>query len=490
MQAAVWVIIFPLLTAFFLGISKSYFNKIFFPLVTGSAMIYLYLLILVITNSSLPKVYSIGHWGLLGINLMVDPFSAMFLLIIALLFMPVIIFSKTYIKIGKHEYFILTYLMIAGIAGMVLTADLFNLYVFLEVSSLSSCALTAIKKTDKGIEGTFKYLLMSTLASFFILLATILTYYLTGTLNMAEISLEFRNIPFMIKSTLMCFFVFGYGIKIGLVPLHAWLPDSYEDSPIPYNVLSSGLVMKSAVYALIRILYIIFGIEFLTESLMLNIGVYWGVITFIIAHFLAYQQSNLNRLLAYSSIAQIGYITIGLFTGSKGGLIGGSFHILNHAIMKGTLFLIVGTFYYSLRSVEIEDIKGLGYKFPILSFIFVVAALAIVGLPPFNGFISKWLIVEAAIEGGFTYAAFFILVGTFLSLTYYLKVIITLYTKTEEKILIQEPDLSLKLPSIFLGSLCIIFGLLPSLPLSLINNIPKFLLDNSEYIRILLGGYK
>ncbi|MGM0851043.1 MAG: complex I subunit 5 family protein [Bacillota bacterium] len=488
MEAAVWVIILPLLTAFFLGISKLYFKKIFFPLVTGSAIIYLYLLILVITNSYPPKVYSIGDWGLLGIILMVDPFSAMFLLMIAILFLPFIIFSMKYNKFIKHDYFIFAYLMVAGISGMVLTADLFNLYVFLEVSSLSSCALSLQKKTDRGIEGTFKYLIMSTLGSFFILLATILTYYLTGTLNMAEIPLAFEDIPFKIKSTIMAFFVFGYAIKIGLIPLHAWLPDAYEDSPIPYNVLSSGLVMKSAVYALIRVLYIMFGIDFLDESGMLNIVVFWGVITFIIAHCLAYQQSNLNRLLAYSSIAQIAYIMIGLFVGTEAGLIAGSFHIINHAIMKGTLFLVVGIFNYSLTAVEIEDIKGLGYKFPILSFIFMVASLAIVGLPPFNGFMSKWLIVEAALEAGFVYAAFFILVGTFLSLTYYLKVIVKLYTKNEEELLIAEPGLSLKLPTIFLGSLCIVFGIVPSLPLSLINKIPKFLLDNGEYIRILLGG--
>lgn len=488
MELAVWIIILPLLTAFFLGISMLYFKNILFPLVTGSTIIYLYLLILVINNSYPPKAYSIGDWGLLGINIIVDPFSAMFLLIIAILFIPVIIFSLKYIKIDKHKYFIFTYLMTAGIAGMVLTADLFNLYVFLEVSSLSSCALVALKKTDKGIEGSFKELIMSTFGSFFILLATIFTYYLTGTLNMAEIALGFEDIPFMIKSTLMSFFVFGFVIKIGLAPLHAWLPDAYEDSPIPYNVLSSGLVMKSAIYALIRVLYVIFGVEFLAESGILSIGVFWGVITFIIAHFLAYQQSNLNRLLAYSSIAQIGYITIGLFVGSEGGLIGGSFHILNHAIMKGTLFLVLGIFYYSFSTVEIEDIKGLGYRFPIIAFIFVVASLAIVGLPPFNGFISKWLIIEAALEAGFVYAAFFILVGTFLSLTYYLKVIVKIYTKNEKKILIKEIDLSLRLPTIFLGCLCIVFGILPSLPLRLINNIPKFLLDNSEYIKTLLGG--
>ncbi|RSK25820.1 proton-conducting membrane transporter [Bacillus sp. HMF5848] len=488
MQSAVWVILLPLLTAFFLGISKLYFKQIFFPLVTGSAVLYLYVLILTIQNSYPPRVYSIGGWGLLGINVMADPFSAMMLLIIAVLFIPVIIFSLEYITINKHTYFILTYVMIAGIAGMVMTTDLFNLYVFLEVSSLSSCALTALKKTDKGIEGTFKYLTMSTLGSFFILLATILTYYVTGTLNMAEIALAFEHIPILLKSTLMSFFVFGYVIKIGLFPLHAWLPDAYEDSPIPYNVFSSGLMMKSAVYALIKVLYIIFGIEFLSESGMLKIGVFWGVITFVIAHVLAFQQSNVIRLLAYSSIAQIGYITIGLFVGSEGGLIGGSFHILNHAIMKGTLFLVVAIFYYSLNTVDIEELKGLGYKFPLLTFVFVVAGLSIVGLPPFNGFMSKWLIVEAALEAGFVYAAFSILVGTFLSLTYYLKVIVTLYTKTEEEKLIKKPGLFLQLPTIFLGSLCIVFGIFPSLPLRLIYHIPAFLLDNSAYIRVLLGG--
>ncbi|CQR48040.1 Na(+)/H(+) antiporter subunit D [Paraliobacillus sp. PM-2] len=488
MEAAVWVIILPLLTAFFIGISKVYVKKIFVPLVISSAIIYLYLLILVINNSYPPNVYSVGAWRLIGINLMVDPFSGLFLLIIALLFLPVIIFSVKYIKSYKHEYFIFTYIMTAGIAGMVLTADLFNLYVFLEVSSLSSCALVALKKTNKGLEGAYKYLVMSTLGSFFILLATILTYYLTGTLNIAEISLEFNEIPFKIKSALMAFFVFGYVLKIGLIPLHFWLPDTYEDSPIPYNVLSSGLVMKSAVYALIKVLYIIFGIDFLDKSGLLQIGVFWGVITFIVAHLLAFQQSNLSRLLAYSSIAQIAYIMIGLFVGTEGGLIGGNFHILNHAIMKGTLFLVTAIFYYSLSAVNIEDIKGLAYKFPILSFTFVVASLAIVGLPPFNGFISKWLIVEAALESGFVYAAFFILVGTFLSLTYYLKVIITLYTKNDKEIVVEEPGLSLSLPTIFLGSLCIVFGVVPSLPLRLINKIPTFLLDNGEYIRVLLGG--
>ncbi|MYL58377.1 proton-conducting membrane transporter [Virgibacillus halodenitrificans] len=488
MEAAVWVIILPLLTAFFLGISKYYFKKALFPLVTGSAILYVFILIFVITDPDLPKVYPIGDWGLLGINLMVDPFSTMFLLIIALLFLPVMIFSMKYIKFHKYNYFMFSYLMMAGIAGMVLTTDLFNLYVFMEISSMSSIALTALKNTDKGIEGTFKYLIMATVGSFFILLATILTYYLTGTLNMAAISLEWRDIPFNIKSSLMALFVFGYAIKIGLAPLHAWIPDSYEDSPIPYNVFSSGLVMKSAVYACIKVLYIMFGVAFLHESGMLSIGVLWGVLTFLTAHFLAYQQSNLVRLLAYSTIAQIAYILIGLFVGSEAGLIAGNFHILNHAIMKGTLFLIVAIFYSSTNAVHINDIKGFGYRFPLLSFTFVVASLAIVGLPPFNGFISKWLIVEAALEADFVYAAFFILVGTFLSLTYYLKVIVTLYTKNEHKQLIEEPSLALRLPALFLGSLCIVFGIVPALPLRLIEQIPGFLLDNGEYIRFLLGG--
>ena len=489
MDIIIWVIILPLILAFLLGIIKIFNNKkVFYWLVITGTLFYTYLLVYIIRNGGQAVVYSVGNWGLLGINIILDAFSLLMLLIMAFLPLLVIIFSLKYMQKNVMKYFVLTFLLMAGIAGMVLTADLFNLYVFLEITSISSVALVAVKKTDNAIEGSFKYLILGTFGSFFILLATILTYQVTGTLNMAEIAVEYRNISPFLRNVFMIFFIFGFGLKIGLVPLHTWLPDAYVGSPIPYNVLSSGLVMKSAMYALIRILYILFGLEFLLESGILAFGVFWGVITFLIAHTIAYQQTNLRKLLGYSSIAQIGYITVGLFLGTAGGIIGGNFHILNHAIMKGALFLVVGVFYYSIGSREIEDVEGLGYVYPGLSFVFTVAALAIVGLPPFNGFVSKWLIIEAAIEADYFTAAFFIPVGTFLSLTYYLKIIINLYTKSDKNIISRKPDWTLKSPAIILGALCILFGLWPSLPLRLINHIPEMLLENSNYIRILLGG--
>jgi len=488
MNIIIWIIIFPLIIAFLLGILKNLNKNIFYLLLISGTLIYSYLLVYIIRNGEQVNVYSIGGWGLLGINIIVDAFSLLILLIMVLLVLLVIIFSIKFMQKNILKYFILTFLLLAGIAGMVLTADLFNLYVFLEITSISSIALVAIKKTDNAIEGAFKYLILGTFGSFFILLPIILTYHVTGTLNMAEIAVEYRNISPFLRNTFMIFFIFGFGIKIGLVPLHAWLPDAYVGSPIPYNVISSGLVMKSAMYALIRILYILFGLNFLMESGILTFGVFWGVLTFLFAHTMAYQQNNLNKLLGYSSIAQIGYITVGLFLGTAGGIIGGNFHILNHAIMKGTLFLVVGVFYYSIGAKNVEDVKGLGYIYPGLSFVFTLAALAIVGLPPLNGFISKWLIIEAALEADYVIAAFFIPVGTFLSLTYYLKIIINLYTKSDKNIISKTPDWSLKTPAIILGVLCILFGLWPSLPLGLINQIPEILLDNSNYIRILLGG--
>ena len=487
MHLTVYLIIFPLLIAFIIGIMNCFTKKYLKPVILTGTFIHLILIIMVIIQArQQPLIYSPGDRGLLGIQLMVDHLAAMMLAVIGLLVPLVIIYSLIYVTENISKFYTLIFIMTAGVTGMVITADLFNLFVFLEITSISSYALAAIPKKDSSIEGAFKYMILGTLSGIFILLAIILIYATTGYLNMAQIARTFSEIPLTIRHAIITFFVFGFTLKFALIPLHTWLPDIYSGAAVPYNVLSSGMVIKASIIALIRILYTFIGSNHLAEMGITIIMIYWGVVTFLIAHTTAFQQTDIKRMLAYSSIAQMGYVTIGLFLGTKAGLIGGGYHLINHAIMKGALFFTAGIFIIYTGSSRLKDYRGLGYKLPLISIIFVIAAFAIIGLPPFNGFISKWLIIEAALEADHVAAAFFIPVGSLLSLTYYLKIIRNLYSPLDNEQQAVTLSWKLKMPTIILGGLCILLGLFPALPLRLLNNISHYLLENSNYVNLFI----
>ncbi|MCK8825934.1 complex I subunit 5 family protein [Fuchsiella alkaliacetigena] len=497
MASPIWLIILPLITAFGLGIVKIFSKKLLKPFLALSATIHLILVIdVVIRAFEEPMIYSLGGWDrLFAINLVIDPLAAIMALLISVISYLVVIYSLSFIKEDKSKYrvpkyFLLLFLLIAGMLGMVLTGDLFNLYVFFEIAAITSYALVLIYKRDGSLEGTFKYLLAGTLSGVFILVAILLVYLSTGTLNMARIAVKFAEVPGQLKSIILILFLTGFGIKFALVPLHTWMPDVYPEAPAPYNAISSGVGIKASLYAFIRVIYVLFGFDFIANTELTSLLVVWGVITFMVAHLMAYQQKNLKRLFAFSSIAQVGYIIIAVSLATDKGLIAGGFHIVNHALMKGAIFLALGIFIYYFKAETIEDIKGLGRSLPLTSFTFTLAALAMIGLPPFNGFLSKWLIIEAALESGYTVAAFFIPVGSLLSLVYYLRVLQSLYSSGEPKprVDFKRPRLSLELPAVILGFSCLLLGIFPRLPLDMLGQISHYLLDSSNYINLLLGG--
>ena len=490
MDLAIWLIVLPLLTAFIMGVINFFSKKPLKTIILISSLLHALLIIIVILNTyNNPLVYSPGDWGLLGINLVIDNFTIIMLALIALLGPLVILYSRNYVLENYSKYYILLSLMIAGVTGMAMTADLFNLYVFFEITSITSYALVAIPKKDESIEGSFKYLILGTISGIFVLLAIILTYYTTGVLSIARVAQEFSEIPLFLRQTIIVFFLFGFSLKFALIPLHSWLPDSYSGAPLPYNVLSSGLVIKVSLLVLIRILYIIVGTQSMFELGLTDLLVYWGVLTFLIAHTTAFKQKSIIRMLAYSSIAQMGYIIIAMALTTEQGLIAGSYHFINHALMKGALFFTAGIFIMSSNQTKISSYKGLGYFLPYISVAFVAAALAIVGLPPFNGFISKWLIIEAALEAEYTLAAFFIPVGSLLSLTYYLRIFKVLYSDGDKiNTPASKPPWNLQLPAFLLSGLCLLLGLFPAVILKFLDNISLFLIENINYIDILLGG--
>ncbi|OCL26704.1 NADH dehydrogenase [Orenia metallireducens] len=488
MVRVIWLIILPLLTAFSLGLIKLYFKRYFNSIIIISSTAHI-ILTFIVANQAIkePLVYNIGNWSpLLGITLVIDAFSALFILAIVALSYLVTLYSINYIKRDKIKYHTLSLLLLAGAIGIVITGDLFNLYVFFEIVSISSYALAAINKDTESFEGSFKYLILGSISGVFILLAIILIYQSTGTLNLAQAAVNFKEVGSSLKITILILYLIGFSSKFALVPLHSWLADVYTKASVTFNALSSGIVIKTSLYALIRIIYILFGVEFIIDIGLQDILVYWGTLTFIVAHLLAYQQTGLRRLLGYSSIAHMGYIIMVFALGSKGGIIAGGYHLTNHIIMKGTLFLATGIFIYNLKDDKISKLTGLGRTLPYSSLAFALAAFAIIGLPPFNGFVSKWLIIQQVLESNYSIPAFLILVGSLLSLIYYLKVIKELYYKFNDEKMMFKESLMLKLPTLTLSILCLVLSLLPSFAPKLIETLPKFLINRGNYINLLL----
>lgn len=496
MNGVIWLIILPLFAAFVLGLIEVFFDWkieklafIVFTLQWGLA------LFVVREAFKEPIVYSLGSWHPeFGINLVVDSFSAFMVLLISSLFLLVVFYSTAFIEQDREKYYELLLFLLAGSLGMVMTADLFNLYVFFEITSIASYALIAINKSDYSIEGAFKYLILGTIGGLFVLIGIVLTYQVTGSLSFGELAVEFREVSSGIRYTILGLYLVGFGVKAALIPLHAWLPDAYTEAFAPVSALSSAVVIKTALYSLMRIVYTLYGVDFIVATPLRSLFIYWGVATFLIAHLLAYQQTSLRRLLGYSSIAQMGYIVIGVGVGTEQGIIAANYHILNHSVMKAALFLAAGIFTAATGKYTIESLKGLGKKLPYISFFFTIAAFAIIGLPPFNGFISKWLIIQSALGADYMIAGFMVLVGTVLSLTYYLKAIKLLYTtpNEEEAVEVENKEVfsslswRLKLPAAVLSIFCFLLGVLPHFPLRILERTVSLIVNH--YPELLLGG--
>ncbi len=493
MDLAIWIIIIPLFVGFACGVINHYKKKWLKPFVLSAGFIYfLVVLTHIIFRDQLPYVYNLGEWErLIAINLALDDFTLVMLILLSLIVLLVAIYSSTKIGKKKSAFFLLFNILVVGVSGMIMTSDLFNLYVFFEITSISSYSLVAFRDDDFSIEAAYKYLIIGTISGVFLLLAIVLTYQATGTLNMALIPEKLDTVEPLVRHVLLSFYVIGLGVKFALVPLHTWLPDAYVGVPIAYNVLSSGLVIKACFFALMRIIYIFFGVEFLqTFSLDIIIS-YWGAVTIIFGHSVAFRQSNVKRIMGYSTIAQMGYIMVAFGLGTAAGIVAGSFHLINHAVMKSTIFFASGNLAKVSGGYELEDLRGVGGVMPKTSLLFVMILLALVGLPPFNGFISKWMILQASADAGFYFPALMVIVGSVISLGYYLGIIRAIFTAPDVEIDgLDIPKFSLteEVPPFLLGSICVITGIIPMIILNLIDGAPQFLLERANYITMILGG--
>ncbi len=379
--------------------------------------------------------YELGGWAApWGIEYRVDSVNAFVLLIVSGISAVTAPYAhKTVVKEipeDRHYLFYSAYLLcLTGLLGITITGDAFNVFVFLEISSLSSYVLISLGSERKALTAAYQYLVMGTIGATFFLIGVGLIYAMTGTLNMADIATRLDAVEN--TRTVLAAFAFitvGLGLKLALFPLHLWLPNAYAYAPSAVTVLLAATATKVAIYTMLRFVFTLFGsdfaldVTFLAEFLMALalVGVFAASITAIF-------QNNVKRMLAYSSVAQVGYMLLGVSFFSVTGLTGGIVHLFNHAIMKGALFMALGAVFYRLGSVHIDRMRGLGKQMPLTMFAFVLGGLSLIGLPLTVGFISKWYLILAALERGWWPIAGLILLSSLLAVAYIWRVVEAAY---------------------------------------------------------------
>lgn len=368
-------------------------------------------------------IYNLGGWPTpVGIDMRLDALATLLLLAVNIVGLAVSLYSVDYMRryTARSHFYSLFLLMVTGMNGVILAGDLFNLYVFLEVAAIASYALVAFGCAHEELEASFKYIVLGSLSSALILTGVALVYGMTGTLNLAHIAARIaengKDTPLLLAFGL---FICGFSFKAALVPFHAWLPDAHPAAPAPVSAMLSGVLIKAiGVYVLARLAFNVFGIADNELSLLR----WLGLLSMVAGGLLAAGQKDIKRLFAYSSISQVGFIILGLGLGTPLGLIGGLYHLLNHAFFKSLLFLNAGAIEYATGTRKLEQLGGLNSRLPVTAVTSMVGSMSIAGIPPFSGFWSKLIIVLACIESGFYGFAIAAVLISIVTLAYQLKV--------------------------------------------------------------------
>jgi multicomponent Na+:H+ antiporter subunit D len=382
--------------------------------------------------------YQLGDWvAPWGIEYVVDPLNAFILVIVSAIGAFALPYALKSVASEVEEdriylFYTLYLLCLAGLLGITITGDAFNIFVFLEISSLSSYTLISLGRNRKAIHAAYQYLIMGTIGATFFLIGVGLLYMMTGTLNMADLAVR---IPPLGDSRIILaafgFITVGLGLKLAAFPLHLWLPNAYAHAPSAVSVFLAGTATKVSLYVLIRFMYTVFGFKFVffdqPTGLMLMIV---AVAAIIICSFIAIFQENVKRLLAWSSVSQIGYMLLGLGFGTLLGLQAGLLHIFNHALMKAGLFLAIGCVVYRMGSARLSDMHGVGKLMPWTMGAFVVCGLSLIGIPLTAGFVSKWYLVLAAMEKGWWSLVVLIVVASMIAVVYVWRVIEVAYFRS------------------------------------------------------------
>jgi multicomponent Na+:H+ antiporter subunit D len=415
-----------------------------------------------------PISYAIGSWAPpWGIELRVDALNAFVLVLVALTASVVLPYARASVAAEVPEgqrylFYCMVCLCLAGLLGITITGDAFNVFVFLEVSSLSTYVLIALGRRRQSLSAAYQYLLMGTIGATFYVIGIGLLYLVTGTLNLHDMAQRLAAVedarPVLAA---LAFITVGIGLKLALFPLHQWLPNAYTFAPSVVTAFLAATATKVSVYVLVRFYFSVFagrlaGGGLPEDEVLLGLSVIAIVSMSLVALF----QQDLKRMLAYSSVAQIGYITLGISLANPNGVTGALAHLFNHGITKGALFLLAGSVALRVGATGFAGLAGLGTRMPLTSLGLVLAGLSLVGVPGTAGFVSKWYLVLACVEQGQWWLVAVILASSLLAVGYVWRFVESAYlTPSPVPARRNEAPLSMLVPSWALVLACLYFGL-------------------------------
>jgi multicomponent Na+:H+ antiporter subunit D len=418
-----------------------------------------------------PISYHLGGWAPpWGIEYRVDLLNAFVLMLVSMIGAVTMPFARRSVAFeveeGQRAWFYCMYMLcLTGLLGIAVTGDAFNAFVFLEISSLSTYVLIAMGRDRRALLSAFQYLIMGTIGATFYVIGIGLLYLVTGSLNMVDIGARLGPAATEASRPVMAalaFLTVGISLKLALFPLHVWLPGAYAHAPSVATAFLAGTATKVAVYVLLRLFFSVFGVAISFQSLpVTEVLLVLSVAAMFIASLLAVFETDLKRMLAYSSLAQIGYITLGISLANVDGLTGSIVHLFNHALMKTALFLSLGAIAYRIGTIRLCDLAGIGPRMPLTMAAFAIGGLALVGVPGTAGFVSKWYLAVGAIQRGWWPVAALILASSLIAVVYVGRVIEMAWLRevSPDAAKASDPPLSMLIPVLLLAAATIYFGL-------------------------------